>query len=156
VGALMANLDPKRSIPHEERTHKPKHGEHLLTPERHKKLVQLLEDGMYIEPSAWLLGVAPRTVHNWLHRGRDEKDPSDKFFQLYWDCQRAQAWAERDALMVVRTARHGPTEKDWRAAMEFLARRHRQRWSPTQKVETEHLVKVKRVILEDGEEEGGL
>jgi transposase len=42
----------------------------LLTPDRHKAIVQAVADGQSVAEAARLSGIVPRTAQGWLHRGR--------------------------------------------------------------------------------------
>ena len=90
-----------------------------LTPALQAELCELMAEGMYLEPSCDLVGVAPKTVYEWLKRGEEGEEPFADFRNAL---SMASAKAERESLKAVRTF------KNWQGPACFLERRHRARW----------------------------
>ena len=68
-------------------------------------------------------GVSRQTVYNWLERGRAARSGKLRAFADAVD--QAEAEAEVTAVACIRTAMEAG---DWRAAVEYLKRRHPDRW----------------------------
>ena len=102
-----------------------------LTPERQKKLVQAIAAGNYYETACTYAGVDYSTFRLWMQAG--EKAKSGKFFELFEAITHAETEAEMRAVVAWQKA----FPDDWRAAKDFLERRHRDRWGPVQKMEVD-------------------
>jgi hypothetical protein len=124
--------------------------------------VELIEAGNYFEPTAILVGISKQDAYNWLKWGSEGKDAPppdlDAYRNFFDSVTRAEAKAEADVVALVKQAGQAQevayTEKgfafavihtedgevklpgDLRANLEFLARRYRDRWSPTQNTRT--------------------
>jgi len=96
-----------------------------FTDDTRNKVLLALRAGNYDHVAAQFAGVAPQTLYKWLRRGK--KAPHGAYREFYDAVQRVQAEVEVSAVNAVRRAWEGG---DWRAAAEFLARKHPERWSP--------------------------
>jgi transposase len=118
-----------------------------LTPEVQERIVAAVRAGNHIEPSAVSAGISPATYHRWMKRGAKAKSG------IYREFHEAVKWAEADAeVHAVAVVRKAMT-KDWRAAFQYLERRHPDRWRRRESIEhegTQHLV-VKTEDLSDPE-----
>jgi hypothetical protein len=93
----------------------------MLTPEVAERIVRLLRAGNYDEVAARGAGIAPRTLQEWLQRGRAGEEP----YAELWDAVE-RARAEGEALHVARIAK--AAEDDWHASAWFLERSYPERW----------------------------
>lgn len=110
------------------------------TPELTARFAELLEKGMYFEPTCALVGVSKVSAYDWLKRGRAEleriaEDPRRSVLkdeQVFVDflnaCEEATATAEGRALEVIHDAAASKHDGEWRAAAWFLERRLPDRW----------------------------
>jgi transposase-like protein len=96
-----------------------------LTPEVTAKVVAAIEGGQFLAVAARLAGIGPTTLHRWMERG-EKKGKGNPFRAFYIAVQRAEARNEQRLVKLWRRQ----AKDDWRAAMEMLARRHPERWSP--------------------------
>lgn len=94
------------------------------TPEVVAKIVLHVSQGQFLAVAARLAGISPKSIHNWTARGKREK--TGPFRHFLTELRKAEALNE--ARLVRQWSKAG--KKDWRAAMEMLARRHPERWSP--------------------------
>ena len=115
----------------------------LLTPEVHKKIVDLVRGGNFPETAASAAGVSRPTLRSWMregaelvrnHVGTGTRALSKRqrlLLSFLTDLDRAFGEAEaRDVLLIGKHA-----EEDWRAAAWRLERRNRQQWAPLQRIE---------------------
>lgn len=93
----------------------------LLTPERQKKICDLLKSGNYIETACTLTGVSKQTHYNWINRAQeelnrlgnlDEEDPepapAEQIYVDYLDATtQARAEAESRNVMLIQQAASG-------------------------------------------------
>jgi hypothetical protein len=94
-----------------------------LTPAAQSRLLDAIRSGSYFEPACRVAGISFQTFRNWLLRGEREK--SGPYFDFFEGVKAAEAEAELRAVTLWSKA----MPKDWRAAKEFLERRHPSRWS---------------------------
>jgi hypothetical protein len=94
-----------------------------LTPAAQRRLLDAIRSGSYYEPACRVAGISFQTFRNWLMRGEREK--SGPYFDFFEAVKAAEAEAELRAVTLWSKA----MPKDWRAAKEFLERRHPSRWS---------------------------
>lgn len=94
-----------------------------LTPEVQEKICQAIREGNFLYVAAFAAGVNPVTVQDWLARGQIQG--SGKYYDFVVAFRQAEAEAERKAVMEIRKA---GAEGDWRANLEWLKRRCRERW----------------------------
>lgn len=87
-----------------------------LTPERHKRIVELIEAGNYPETAAGACGVNRATYYVWMAKGREAK--SGRYKDFHDDVVRAREAAEADLVAMVKLA----AVEDWRAASWMLER----------------------------------
>lgn len=105
----------------------------LLTDEVHKRIVDLVRAGNYVETAAAAAGVGTRTVRDWMRRGANEDDGI--YRALADDIAKAHAEAEALAIQIVNRAATGG---DWRA-IAWKLERTRPRFA--QKVNVTHEVR---------------
>ena len=117
-----------------------------LNPETHAKIVQAIRDGNYLADAARAAGISRDTVHAWKRRGKAERtrldaDPtatpleSEAAYLAFSDAEQA---AEAEATVEIVQAWRSAAMTDWRAAMEWLARRHPEEWGKSQAVRKGH------------------
>lgn len=95
-----------------------------LTPAVQARICEAIEDGNYYQPSCARAGIHFTSFLNWMQRGQEEQEGI--YFDFFNAVTRAEAEAE--AKMVSQWKEQIP--EDWRAARDFLARRHPERWAP--------------------------
>jgi transposase len=103
-----------------------------LTPEIRKKLLDAIKAGNYYETACSYAGINYMTFRNWMKKGQQAK--SGNYFEFFELVTRAESEAE--ARMVAQWQAQIP--QDWRAARDFLARRHPERWAQQEKIDLEH------------------
>jgi hypothetical protein len=108
-----------------------------LTPERHKKIVKLIEAGNYPETAAGACGVNRATYYVWMAKGREAK--SGKYKDFHDDVQRAREAAEAELIQTIRRA----SVDDWRAASWMLERTRKGKYSKPIHVEAESISTIK-------------
>ncbi len=113
----------------------------LFTPERTRKIVELISAGNNQETAAAAAGVSAATLYNWLQRGRLEQERLDAnpklkprkteapFLEFMEDVKRARA--EADARLVLLISKAAQDPKTWQAAAWLLERRDPARWGRT-------------------------
>jgi transposase len=99
-----------------------------LTPTVEKKIVDAIRAGNYAKVAAECAGISERTYDDWLQRGESGDAPFSEFARAV---ARASAEAEVEAVALICKAMH----EDWRAALEYLKRRHPERWQDRSKTE---------------------
>lgn len=114
-----------------------------LTPEVADRIIQAVRAGSYISHAAEYAGIPRETIYRWLDRGRRElerltEDPKAKpdpdeaiFVEFRHRVTRAEAEAVVEAVAAWKTA----SRSDWRAAKEWLARRHNPEWGDKARLE---------------------
>lgn len=102
-----------------------------LTEEVQRRICQAISAGNYYEAAAGFAGISWRTLHRWIERGRVANKGLLKDF---YDAICA-AEMEAEVRMVAQWQQQIP--QDWRAARDFLARRHPKRWGATEKYQHE-------------------
>lgn len=100
-----------------------------LTPEVHKRIVDMVRAGNYPEVAAQAAGIPPRTYYDWMARGDEGREPYSQFSQ---GVKEAQAAAESHAVTTIRKAAMDGT---WQAAAWFLERSKPERWRRRENVE---------------------
>lgn len=107
----------------------------LLDDDCLQKITNALRDGGYIQDATTAAGIAQSTYHNWMERGRKERDrrlaelTPDKNEQIYVDfleaVEKAQAEASVELLgEIANHARNGT----WQAAAWILERKFPRQW----------------------------
>lgn len=95
-----------------------------LTPALIEKLAQQVSSGMYVAVAARNLGLEPSQVYSWLQQA--EEPGAKKILRDFAAAMhKAESQAELHAVLVVRKSMQSG---DWRAAIEYLKRRHPERW----------------------------
>ena len=112
-----------------------------LTPKVRDAVCDAVRAGNYLKVAASAGGVTEQTIHNWIGRGREEKERIEEghtprkveavFLDFFEHLTRAEDEAEADAVRIWREQ----MPDDWRAAKEYLARRFGDRWGDRQRVE---------------------
>ena len=105
-----------------------------LTPEVQTKIVQALTAGNYFETACQYAGIAKAIGYEWLARG-ENRDPKRKKTQLYADFADAIRLAEAHAEVRAVALIQKEMPDNARLALDFLARRHPERWGPKEKHE---------------------
>jgi transposase-like protein len=103
-----------------------------FTPETRQKLIQAIRIGNHYDTACKYAGITYQSFRNWMIKGEQAQhaDPSAltdgdlDYLAFYEAVQEAEANAEMVAVM--RWREQMPS--DWKAARDFLARRHPQRW----------------------------
>lgn len=108
-----------------------------LTPERHKRIVDLIEAGNYPETAAGACGVSKTAFYAWMAKGREAK--SGKYREFWEDVQRAREAAEAELVATVKLA----ARDDWRAASWMLERTRKGKYSKPIHVEAESISTIK-------------
>jgi transposase len=102
-----------------------------FTKGRRKVILNSLKSGNYATTAAASAGIAQKTYYEWLKRGRaegaEEDDP--EYFEFVQAVEKAEAYAEAQAVAAIKRS------DDWRAHMEYLARRFPDRWGKQEKLE---------------------
>ena len=93
-----------------------------------------MAEGHYAVTVANALGIGQRTWYDWMEWGSDPERAGGIYAQFSHAVTRGETVAEMEAVGQIRAAALDPAE--WRAAVEYLKRRHRDRWSER----TEHEV----------------
>lgn len=117
-----------------------------LTAQREATILSALKAGNYRETVARYAGIGVSTLYAWLEKGEADLAASEKvekegktppkptIYQEFLEAvTRAEAEAEVRAVTVLQTA----MREDWRAAAEYLQRRHSKRWSKTDRLDVE-------------------
>jgi transposase len=92
------------------------------------KIVSAIRAGNFARAAAEYAGIAESTFYDWLKRGQDG-DPG--FSEFSEAVTRASAEAEVEAVAFIRKA----MAEDWRAALEYLKRRHPEHWQDRARTE---------------------
>lgn len=114
-----------------------------LTPEVSARIIQAVRAGSYISHAAEFAGVHRDTVYGWLERGRAERtrlanDPKakpDPDAAVYAEFSDTLTRAEAEAVIEACAAWKSAGRTDWRAAKEWLARRHGDEWGDRARIE---------------------
>lgn len=101
-----------------------------LTPEIQAKIVEVIADGNYQEVACRVAGIAPSTFHLWISKGS-----GDDARKPYSDFVEAVTRAEADCEATIVRYWQSAMKDDWRAARDYLARRHPERWKSTERRE---------------------
>lgn len=96
-----------------------------LTDELEREILDAIKAGSYLNAAARRAGVSEKTVYAWLRVGRSE-DPRPGLARFAAEFERAEAEAE---VSVVATVRRAIGKGDGRLGLDFLARRHPDRWA---------------------------
>jgi transposase len=103
-----------------------------LTPETKKRLLDMIKSGNYYETACTYAGIGYSTFRRWMEQGEEAKSGQ---YRDFWEAV-IRAEAEAEARMVAQWQAQIP--QDWRAARDFLARRHPERWAQQEKIDLEH------------------
>ena len=112
-----------------------------LTPAVHSKIVAAVRAGNFYRAAAAYAGISKSSLYGWLERGNAEKERIEngaapdttetRYLELLDALTRAEAEAEIEAVANWKSQ----TRTDWRAAKDWLARRHSDEWGDKAKVE---------------------
>lgn len=94
-----------------------------LNPQTQERIVKAISDGNYLQNACALAGISEQTFGDWRRRGENGEEPFLAFLEAV---TRAEAIAED----VIISQWRDQIPQDWRAARDFLARRHPDRWGP--------------------------
>lgn len=108
----------------------------LTTPVR-EKLLERLREGNYYVTACASVGLNYATFRSWIMAG--EAATSGIYYDFVVDVRRAEAEAEAAIVSKLRLA----GERDWRANLEFIARRWPNRWGSTNSIRVEQAGEVK-------------
>lgn len=98
-----------------------------LTPEVEEKILKAIRSDNYAETAARYAGVDRSTYFRWMERGNPAGiAPADSRYRTF-RARVEQAQAEAEVHDVTIIAKAG--ERDWRARLELLKRRHPERWA---------------------------
>lgn len=114
-----------------------------LTPDVSARIIQAVRAGSYIKHAAEYAGVSRESVHGWLARGKTERDrltsdpktKPDPDEALYLEFFHSVTRAEAEAVIEACAAWKSAGRTDWRAAKEWLARRHGDEWGDRARIE---------------------
>ena len=98
-----------------------------LTDDSEREILDAVRAGSYLTVAARRGGVSEKTVYEWLRRGRAAEAPP-RLAAFVAAFERAEAEAE---VNIVATVRRQIAGGDGRLGLEFLARRHPERWGKT-------------------------
>jgi hypothetical protein len=113
----------------------------MLTPELQARIVDVVKAGSYLKVAAQHAGVSNASLMAWLARGRkavaaaEEGEPIPEHEQRYVDFLEAVTRADTHAEVLAATAWRAAFKDDWRAARDFLVRRHPDRWAATTRIQ---------------------
>lgn len=126
------------------------------TPELTEKFAGLIRAGNYFETACNYLGIDKKSAYNWIKWGEEGRDAHgsdpDAYRRFFHAFVQAESEAEVGAVALLKQAGRahrlpdnlldpdgkplpGVQYGDWRATAEYLARRHRDRWSPNARTE---------------------
>ncbi len=108
-----------------------------FTKGRQRAIIKSLKGGNYAKVAAETNGIAEKTYYEWIKRGEaalaadeGERDSREnEYAQFVEKVRTAEALAEADAVQKLIEA------DDWRAQMEYLARRYPERWAKRENVD---------------------
>lgn len=115
-----------------------------LDPEVTRAICEAIERGNTLKNAAALAGINEATLHRWMERGREGET---EFCEFCKSIDTSLAKSQDRAVRAFVSA----FGDDWRAAQEYLARRHPEDWAKKDnlKVEAKHdgeiIVKIKRI-----------
>lgn len=109
------------------------HRPSLLSAEITDRIVRMVRAGSYKEVAARAAGIGTSTLYSWQERGEADRveGRQTEHAAFVEALTRAEAEAEVHAIAAVRKV----METDWRAAMDYLARRYPERWAKREKLE---------------------
>lgn len=118
-----------------------RHTASKFTPERRKKIVELIAEGVPKGVAIKCSRISDATFYIWRQRGEKARQALEKgeevpeieleFLEFLEETEWADAEAERLALSHVKHA----FSSDWKSAMTFLERRHPSRWGRKERVD---------------------
>lgn len=106
-----------------------------------KLIVDAIRNGNYVEVAVRAAGIDPTTYYRWMETGEaDNEADKDTPHRAFREAVlHASAAAEADVVQILRDA----MPEDWRAAVEWLKRRHRDRWRDSRGLEVDANVTAK-------------
>ena len=105
-----------------------------MTAARERQIVGTVARGNYVEVAARAAGIAPSTLYEWKSRGEEGGPGNEPYVGFLEALTRAEAEAEIEGVEAIR----GAWNKDWRSAIEYLARRYPERWGKRDRAVSEH------------------
>lgn len=107
-----------------------------LNKERMRKLVAAIEAGNKYDTACALADISYYAFRQWIIRGEQEKDDTNKFRKFYEAIKKAEAVAEQKMVeMWIKAIPH-----DWKAARDFLRYRSPDRWNKQETIEHRGMV----------------
>lgn len=129
---------------------------HKLTPEVQEKICSYIQDGNYANVACVAAGISESTFYEWIQRGKNaiEKKRCNKFSEFSESIAYAFAKSEIGHVSnLVKASGNG----DWRASLEWLARRANSRWGTkdhiTQDIKVTNTDIVKKWLKDEPEPE---
>ena len=101
-----------------------------LTPDVHKKIVNLIKAGNYNDVAAQAVGITESTFYDWMKKGEDGY--SEIYTEFSKAVKEAGAFSEAHYLELIRKAAQ---ETSWQAAAWVLERKHKDKWGRAVTVE---------------------
>jgi len=105
-----------------------------LTPELQEQIVRYIEAGNYAKVACQAVGISEKTYYKWKRQGKEAEykleegkkltNKENELSQLSQSIRQAEARGEVRNVTTIQIA----AKKDWRAALEMLARKHPKRW----------------------------
>lgn len=93
-----------------------------LTPDVQRTICAALQAGNYASAACAMAGIDDATFYRWMQRGARERRGA--YCEFRDAVERATARGEVSLVAIIRKA----AEKDWRAALALVERRHPERW----------------------------
>jgi transposase-like protein len=93
-------------------------------------IIESVRNGNYMDTAARAAGIHPDTLRNWRARGEEGGQRNALYVEFFGALTRAEAEAEERAVKALGDA----FTDDWRAASEYLRRRHPDRWSTQDRI----------------------
>lgn len=129
----------------------------LLTDEVQERIVTVVSAGSYLKVAAQHAGISFATLSNWMNRGRkvagmiERGEPVTAEDERYLRFLEAVTRADTVAEVHAATAWRAAFREDWRAARDYLVRRHPERWAATHRVQIsteESEQRIERAVTE--------
>lgn len=113
-----------------------------LNKERMRVLVEAIEAGNKYDTACALAGISYYSFRQWILRGEQEKDVTNKFHKFHEAIKKAEAIAEQRAVELWVKA----IPRDWKAARDFLRYRSPERWNKQETIEHRGMVETTQKI----------
>lgn len=113
-----------------------------LTPQLAEIFCNLVAQGNYYTAACKAVGISYATFRSWMAMGEASDDPTNVYREFFLRVREADGLAE---VYAVSTWRKHFT-RDYRAARDFLARRHPERWAEQQRLTVAVDNEVQRIL----------